>query len=121
MIDVDTLYRRWQNHTPMTILDVRRDEEWREGHIPHAQHLHLADLPQRIDDVPHDEPVALICRTGHRAEIAASILAATGRKVIAVGQGGMADWIERGLPYETEEPPKIDLSRLPEQVTHAHP
>jgi hydroxyacylglutathione hydrolase len=121
LIDVDTLYRRWQNHTPMTIIDVRRDEEWRQGHIPHAQHLHLAELPQRIDDVPHDGPVALICRTGHRAEIAASILAATGRKVIAVGQGGMADWMERGLPYETEEPPQIDLSRLPEQVTHAHP
>jgi hydroxyacylglutathione hydrolase len=121
LIDVDTLYRRWQNHTPMPILDVRRDEEWSQGHIPHAQHLHLAELPQRIDEVPHDEPVALICRTGHRAEIAASILAATGRKVIAVGQGGMADWMERGLPYETEEPPEIDLSRLPEQVTHAHP
>jgi hypothetical protein len=41
--------------------------------------------------------------------------------VIAVGQGGMAEWMERGLPYETEEAPEIDLSRLPEQVTHAHP
>ncbi len=121
VIDVDTLYRRWQKHTPMTILDVRRDEEWREGHIPHAQHLHIAELPWRIDDVPHDEPVAVICRTGHRAEIAASMLAATGRKVIAVGQGGMADWLERGLPYETIDPPEVDLSRLPEQVTHAHP
>ncbi len=121
MIDVDTLYRRWQKHTPMTILDVRRDEEWRQGHIPHAQHLHLAELPGRIDGVPHDEPVAVICRTGHRAEIAASMLAATGRKVIAVGQGGMADWLERGLPYETIDPPEIDLSRLPEQDTHAHP
>lgn len=121
LIDVDTLYRRWQKHTPMTILDVRRDEEWRQGHIPHAQHLHLADLPQRIEEVPHDEPVAVICRTGHRAEIAASLLAATGRTVIAVGQGGMADWLERGLPYEKEEAPEIDLSRLPERVTHAHP
>ncbi len=105
----------------MTILDVRRDEEWREGHIPHAQHLHLAELARHIDDVPHDEPVAVICRTGHRAEIAASMLTATGRKVIAVGQGGMADWLERGLPYQTIDPPEIDLSCLPEQVTHAHP
>lgn len=121
LIDVETLYRRWQKHTPMTILDVRRDEEWRAGHIPHAEHLHLAEMPQRIDEVPHDEPVSLICRTGHRAEIAASMLAATGRTVIAVGQGGMADWIERGLPYETEEPAEIDLSRLPDRVTHAHP
>jgi len=121
LIDVDTLYRRWQQHTSMTILDVRRDEEWRAGHIPHAQHLHIAELAARIDEVPHDEPVAVICRTGHRAEIAASILATTGRKVIAVGQGGMADWLERGLPYETEEAPEIDLSRLPEQATHAHP
>jgi hydroxyacylglutathione hydrolase len=121
MIDVETLYRRWQAHTPMTVLDVRREEEWRAGHIPHARHLHLAELPQRIEEVPHEEPVAVVCRTGHRAEIAASLLAATGRKVIVVGQGGMADWLERGLPSEVEEPPQIDLSRLPEQVSHAHP
>jgi len=121
MIDVETLYRRWQKHTPTTILDVRRDDEWRDGHIPHVQHLHLAELQQHIDDVPRDEPVAVICRTGHRAEIGASLLAATGRKVIAVGHGGMADWLERGLPYEKEETPEIDLSRLPDQVTQVHP
>ena len=121
MIDVDTLYRRWQKHAPMTILDVRRDEEWREGHIPNVQHLHLAELQQHIEDVPPDEPVAVICQTGYRAEIGASMLAAAGRQVIAVGHGGMADWLERGLPYETEEAPEIDLSRLSEQVNHAHP
>ncbi len=103
MIDVDELYKRWSQRTNLTVIDVRRDDEWKEGHIPGALHLHIGDLPQHLDEVPRNQPVALICRSGHRAEMAASIVAATGCEVVVVGQGGVPDWAERGFPLTTEE------------------
>jgi hydroxyacylglutathione hydrolase len=117
-IDVETLYQRWRQHSSMTIIDVRRDDEWREGHIPDALHFHIGELPQHLDKVPRNTPLAIICRTGHRAEIAASILAATGREVIAV-QGGVPDWIERGWPSTTDAEAGVTVSH--DQATHAHP
>lgn len=117
-IDIDTLYKRWKQHGPLTVVDVRRDDEWYEGHIPDALHFHIGDLPQRLEEVPRNTPLAMICRTGHRAEIAASLLAATGREVIAV-QGGVPDWIARGLPSSTGE--AVTPVGSHDSITHAHP
>ena len=79
------------------VLDVRDETEWRAGHIPGAQHIHVADLPRHLHETPMDRPVAIICRSGYRASIAASMLAALGRPTIAV-QGGVGDWIAAGYP-----------------------
>lgn len=117
-IDIDTLYKRWTQHSGMAIVDVRRDDEWREGHIPDALHLHIGELPQHLDEVPRNRPVTVICQSGYRAEIAASMIAATGREVIAV-QGGVADWMDRGLPVTSGETSAPVSSH--DQATHAHP
>jgi hydroxyacylglutathione hydrolase len=65
------------------VLDVRRDLEWAESHIEGAFHIPQHDLLARLDQVPAGE-VWVHCRAGHRASVAASILDAAGRKVIAV-------------------------------------
>lgn len=117
-INIDTLYQRWAQHTQMAVVDVRRDDEWREGHIPDSLHLHLGELSQHLDQVPRNTPVAVVCRTGHRAEIAASMIAATGRLVIAV-QGGVPDWMERGLPTLTGEETTLHVHE--HEHDHAHP
>ena len=116
-IDLATLHKRWEARYPMTIIDVRRDDEWQEGHISDSLHFHIGELPQQLGDVPRGGPLAVICRTGHRAEIAASILAASGREVIAV-QGGVPDWIERGWPFDSGEP-SVSSTNL-DQSLHAH-
>jgi hydroxyacylglutathione hydrolase len=119
LIDVNTLHQRLARQESLTVVDVRRDDEWREGHLPGALHLHLGDLPQHLDEVPRDRPVATICRSGHRAEIAASMIAATGRQVMAVGKGGVPDWMERGWPSTAEE--TVTPGSHHDQTTHAHP
>ncbi|MBX6381780.1 MAG: MBL fold metallo-hydrolase [Microbispora sp.] len=68
---------------PIVVLDVRRAAEWRESHVPGAVHIPLHELPARLDEVP-DGQVWAHCATGYRAAIAASILAAAGRDVVAV-------------------------------------
>ncbi|MEU7695356.1 MBL fold metallo-hydrolase [Microbispora hainanensis] len=68
---------------PIVVLDVRREIEWRGSHLPGAIHIPLHELPARLGEVPDGE-VWTHCASGYRASIAASILAAAGRDVVAV-------------------------------------
>ncbi len=67
----------------VVVLDVRRNQEWDASHIPEAVHIPIHELPQRLDEVP-DGQVWVHCASGYRASVAASILDAAGRRVIAV-------------------------------------
>lgn len=115
-ITVPRLYELWRGAGELSILDVRREEEWREGHIPGARHIHVADLPTHLGELPDDRPVAVICASGYRAELAASVLAAQGRQVIAV-RGGVPEWLERGWPAERDDAPAATI----DGARHAHP
>ncbi len=71
------------------LLDVRQPHEWRDdGAIPGSQRIFVADLPARLAEVPADQPVTVLCRSGARAAIAASVLDAAGRDVRLVARGG---------------------------------
>jgi glyoxylase-like metal-dependent hydrolase (beta-lactamase superfamily II)/rhodanese-related sulfurtransferase len=72
-----------RHHRRVTVLDVRRDLEQAGAHIDGALHIPLHDLRGRRDDVPGGE-IWVHCAAGYRATIAASLLAATGRHVVAV-------------------------------------
>jgi hydroxyacylglutathione hydrolase len=82
-------------------LDVRQPLEWADGHVPGATHIHVADLPARVGELDGvKEPIYVYCRTGHRAAMAASLLAGGGLDAVLV-DGGFPDWAERGYPVET--------------------
>ncbi len=96
--DVHALRERigdWQ------VLDVRERREWDEGHIPGAVHTPYHDvraLPAGIDPA---RPVAVICASGQRAAVAASLLSRLGaREVIHVVDGGVGTWERAGWPLE---------------------
>ena len=65
------------------VLDVRRRLEWEEGHIADAVHIPLHELPGRVAELPSGE-VWVHCGSGYRSILAASILAAHGRRVVSV-------------------------------------
>ena len=69
-------------HRPV-VLDVRRNLEWAEAHVPGAVHIPLHELPGRLAEVPAGE-VWVHCAAGYRAAVAASLLAAAGRSVVSV-------------------------------------
>ena len=56
------------------LLDVRRQEEWRQGHVPGALHIPASELSTRMDELDRALPIAVYCSTGYRAGIAASLL-----------------------------------------------
>jgi hydroxyacylglutathione hydrolase len=66
------------------VLDVRRDDEWDEGHIEGAQHVPLPDLEARLDELPADRACWVHCGSGFRAAIGASLLARAGRDVVLI-------------------------------------
>jgi hydroxyacylglutathione hydrolase len=82
-------------------LDVRQDDEWREGRVPGAAHVHVSELPGRTAEVAGETPVYVYCRSGHRAAMGASLLDAAGVPVLLI-DGGFPDWRERGYPVETD-------------------
>ena len=67
----------------MVVLDVRRDLEWAEGHLLGSVHIPLHELLDRLDEVPAGQ-VWVHCRSGYRASLAASLLAARGRDAVIV-------------------------------------
>lgn len=88
----------------LVVLDVRGRSEWDAGHLPGATLIPLAELPERVDELPGDQPLAVHCQSGSRSSIAASLLLARGRKAVANVSGGMSAWEQAGLPVELTPP-----------------
>lgn len=82
------------------ILDVRNGREWESGHIAGAHHLDLIKAPVVLKDIPSDQPIAVICHSGNRASIIASLLEKEkGVKALNV-KGGMQAWALAKFPVE---------------------
>jgi len=80
----------------VVVLDVRRPDEWHEGHLVGAVHVPFWELETHLDEVPPGE-VWVHCASGFRASISASILDRAGRRVVLVDD----DWdraLSLGLP-----------------------
>lgn len=72
------LAQRIEAGDDLTVLDVRKKEEFEEGHLPGSLPVFLGFLPDRLDEIPRDKPVITFCGSGRRAIIAASILKKAG-------------------------------------------
>lgn len=77
------------------VIDVREPDEYTDGHVPGAVPIPLGDVPDRVDEVPADRTVYLICARGGRSMRAAEHLAGLGRDVVNVG-GGTIGWVDAG-------------------------
>lgn len=86
------------------LLDVRSDEEWKEGHIEQAEHQFLGRLPQRVDQLPKDKKFVVQCRSGARSAIGVSVLQAAGLKDVVNLTGGYMAWKADGLASVKSEP-----------------
>jgi rhodanese-related sulfurtransferase len=83
------------------LLDVREDEEWAAGHAPAATHIPLGQLGARTGELPLDQEIYVICRSGARSARAAQALNGAGWRALNVG-GGMQDWAAAGKPMTAD-------------------
>ena len=104
-IDVAELARRRAAGPPLQILDVREDEEWREGHIRGSVHRPYHDIRSLPKGLDPERPVAVICASGQRSAVGASLVERHGaREVLHVVDGGVPSWQRLGHPVERDEP-----------------
>lgn len=98
-LTLEELRERWEDGAQ--ILDVREPEEYEGGHIPGSLSIPWHDIDSVPEQVDPSRPVATVCGTGRRAEIAASLLQRFGAEDVAhVPKSGVTEWRERGWPTE---------------------
>lgn len=88
-----------RHHRPVTVIDVRRSEEYAAGHVADALNIALHEILDRLDEVP-DAELWVHCAGGYRASVAASLLARAGRRVVAIDDS-----------FDQVEPAGLPLSR----------
>jgi rhodanese-related sulfurtransferase len=83
------------------LLDVREPDEWVAGHAPEARHIPLRELGSRSGEIPANETVYVICRSGNRSARATEALNGAGWQAVNVA-GGMHEWEAAGRPMVAE-------------------
>jgi hydroxyacylglutathione hydrolase len=87
----------------VTVVDVRNQVEWDEGHIPGAQHIPLGYLPDRLGEIPRSKPIVVQCQTGARSMIGASLLQSHGIETAINLAGGLSNWQSHGFDVRASE------------------
>jgi hydroxyacylglutathione hydrolase len=99
-LSVEELHERWEaDRDGLQILDVREQAEWDAGHIPGAVHRPYHDIDGIPEEIDPARPTGVICASGQRSAVGASLLQRYGaRAVIHVVEGGVPLWERRGWP-----------------------
>lgn len=82
----------WGEHW---LLDVREQWEWDAGHAPTARLLPMSAIEHRLDEIPTDRRVLVVCQSGKRSGRVVATLSRAGYDVSNVS-GGMLAWQAAG-------------------------
>lgn len=86
------------------IIDVRRPDEFEQGHVPNAINIPLSEIENTVHLFPQgDTPIVMYCRSGKRADKALNIMHERGYTDLLHLQGDMLGWIDAELPIEFPE------------------
>jgi rhodanese-related sulfurtransferase len=99
-IDIEGLRQQLETDEGATLIDVREPAEYVEAHVPGAVLIPMGQLASRLDEVPKDRTVYVICRSGNRSGAMGPLLDANGYESVNV-VGGTAAWVRAGHPYDT--------------------
>jgi rhodanese-related sulfurtransferase len=104
MADLSTVEGVHESLDDVQLLDCREQSEWDAGRIQGALHIPLNDVMAGVgtDVLDLAKPVAVICRSGNRSELASVMLQARGFDATNV-EGGMEAWAAAGLPVTTDD------------------
>jgi len=86
-----------------TVIDVRREDEYKGGHVKGAVWIPVDDVIPRFDELPTEGKLLFICEVGARSGLAAEYAAAMGADTNRLFniEDGTGTWIGNGLPYAT--------------------
>ena len=91
----------------VAFIDVRRPDEYAEGHIKNATFMPVDDVLARIEELPTDKKLLFICAAGVRSGLACEMAAAMGidtEKLYNI-EDGTPSWLEGGYPSSYGDEP----------------
>ncbi|MFL5679345.1 MAG: rhodanese-like domain-containing protein [Chloroflexota bacterium] len=92
------------------VIDVRQATEYAAGHVPGSIHLLAGELPDRLDELPRDRPIATICASGFRSSIAASLLRRAGFEDVSWVADGVPTWRASGRELEYRRERDVEVA-----------
>jgi rhodanese-related sulfurtransferase len=103
MSDLSSPNGAYEERDRVQFVDCREPYEWAAGRVEGSMHLPLNSiLAGAGDDLDHEKPVVVVCRSGNRSELAALMLQARGFEAHNL-EGGLERWVREGLPLSTPE------------------
>jgi rhodanese-related sulfurtransferase len=97
-ISVDEAHQKYQDG--VFLLDVRTQEEWDDYHAPNTTLIPLDELESRLDELPQNEEIVVVCRSGNRSQAGRDILRNNGFEQTTSMSGGLNAWRAAGYPVE---------------------
>jgi rhodanese-related sulfurtransferase len=97
-INVSEAYTKYQQGA--FFIDVRTQEEWNEYHAPNTSLIPLDQLPARLNELPKDRQIVVVCRSGNRSAQGRDILLNAGFTQVTSMAGGLSEWRASGYPVE---------------------
>ena len=91
-MSVHNLKNKLEKNEEMTLLDVRKKEEWDKGHIQGAKHIYVGELEKKLGNVPKESKVIVYCDSSRRSSVAASILKKHGYNRVDNLLGSISAW-----------------------------
>ena len=103
-MDIDAVRRRLEHGDAVHLIDVREDEEWRNGRIPGATHIGKGVIERDIEKAIPDTNAAIVlyCGGGYRSVLAADALQRMGYTNVVSMMGGYRGWVGDGNPIEVD-------------------
>lgn len=86
------------NEKKLTLVDVRNEDEVRQGYIEGAIHIPLAALPSAYEPLLKAETLVFYCHSGVRSAHAAAFMVQHGIEKAFNLNGGILAWAKSGLP-----------------------
>ena len=87
-----------------TVVDVREPVEYLGGHVPGAIPMPMAQVGDRLREIPKTGPGYVICASGNRSKASADQLERAGFEAYSV-KGGTMGWMYAGHPLVTGSNP----------------
>ena len=100
---LDPLYadiRRRDPVRPALLVDVRERDEFMAVRVEDFLFIPMSQLGVRLDEIPRDRPVMLICASGSRSTGATAYLLQNGWEDVGSVAGGIDGWQRLGLPVK---------------------
>jgi thioredoxin 1 len=93
------------------LLDVRTENEFKNGHIANAGQLNFyaSDFRSRLLLLPKDQPIYIYCLTGSRSRSAAQLLVQNGYANVYNLQRGIMEWNQQSLPVVSDPKARADM------------